>query len=582
MKKSRYIFVVGGVISGLGKGVACGSIGAILRCLGYSVTIKKLDPYLNVDPGTLNPIEHGEVYVTYDGGETDLDLGYYERFANIQVTKNNSTSSGKLLDQLLKDERKGVYLGKTITMFPHFTNNIKDFIYQDDGKFDVIICEIGGSAGDYEANAFLESIRQIKQERGSSQVLVCALSYLVYYNATKELKTKPTQVAIRQLMMAGVDPDILLLRSEHTIDDVIKQKIAGYTNIHKEHIISAYNVQSIYQVPLEYVREGLFNSIQSKLDLPSETNPTVSLRSKIQPWIKLNRQIQGCRYKIRLALVGKYVELEDSYYSVIEAIQHAGWHYSTTVEIVFVNARDQKTTLEQLHGVHCILAPGGFGTTGMETIIAAITYARVKKIPFLGICLGMQLAVIEFARNVLNMHNASSKEFGINSDIFVVDWMYQWQNGSALQECRNKGDNLGGTLRLGQYPTVISSTDSIAYQMYKKHEIVERHRHRYEVNIAYKELLESRGMEFTGISHDGLLPEIVEVRGWNSSETGKYEFHPYFIGCQFHPEFQSSPFIPHPLFQGLIFHGLVYDYIQKIEIPQTNTIPIKLTNKANN
>ena len=561
---SRYIFVVGGVISGLGKGVACGSIGAILRCLGYTVTIKKLDPYLNVDPGTLNPIEHGEVFVTHDGGETDLDLGYYERFANIQVSKRNSTSSGKLLDQLLKDERKGIYLGKTITMFPHFTNCIKEFIYQDEDKYDVIICEIGGSAGDYEANAFLETIRQIKQERGSSHVLICALSYLVYYDATKELKTKPTQVAIRQLMMAGVDPDILLLRSEHTIDDTIKQKIANYTNIHKEHIISAYNVPSIYQVPLEYVREGLLDSIQNKLDLP-EINilSPVSLRSKLQPWIRLNRQIKRCRHKIRLALVGKYMELEDSYYSVIEAIQHAGWHYSTTVEIVFVNVRDQKTTLEQLHGVHCILVPGGFGTTGMESIIASITYARTNKIPFLGICLGMQLSVIEFARNVLNIRNASSKEFGKESDIFVVDWMSQWTNrSSTVQECRKKGDNLGGTLRLGHYSTVISNTDSIAYQMYQQREIVERHRHRYEVNIAYKPLMESHGMEFTGMSPDGLLPEIVEIRAWSSLETGKMEFHPYFIGCQFHPEFQSTPFVPHPLFKGLIFNGLVCDYMR--------------------
>ncbi len=539
---TKYIFVLGGVISGLGKGVTSGSIGAILKEMGFNITIKKLDPYLNVDPGTLNPIEHGEVYVTNDGGETDLDLGYYERFADINVTKNNSTSSGKLMYQLLKRERKGEFLGKTITMIPHFTNSIKDFIYADSENYDIIICEIGGSAGDYEANAFLETIRQIKQEK-PKDVIICFLSYLVYYEASKELKTKPTQVGLRQLMSAGLESDIIFLRSEHEMNESIKGKIALYGNVKTNNIIPAYNVPSIYEVPLQYRKQGLVESIKNKLDIKEKKNPT------FEKWIKLNDRINNLKHKITLGVVGKYVELEDAYYSVIEAIKHAGWYYSTKINIVFINARNPTNTIEELKNVDCILVPGGFGTSGIEEIISAITYARENLIPFMGICLGMQLAVIEFARNMAGIKNASSSEFGKSTDEFVVDLMTEWKTDNKTIEKRDKNEDKGGTLRLGSYDTVVKN-GSLAHKVYESINFKERHRHRYEVNIKYKNQLEEKGMNFSGLSPDGKLPEIVEINEFNLN--GKIVKHPYFIAGQFHPEFNSSPFKPHPMFKGLI------------------------------
>ena len=539
---TKYIFVLGGVISGLGKGVTSGSIGAILKEMGFNITIKKLDPYLNVDPGTLNPIEHGEVYVTNDGGETDLDLGYYERFADINVTKNNSTSSGKLMYQLLKRERKGEFLGKTITMIPHFTNSIKDFIYADSENYDIIICEIGGSAGDYEANAFLETIRQIKQEK-PKDVIICFLSYLVYYEASKELKTKPTQVGLRQLMSAGLESDIIFLRSEHEMNESIKGKIALYGNVKTNNIIPAYNVPSIYEVPLQYRKQGLVESIKNKLDIKEKKNPT------FEKWIKLNDRINNLKHKITLGVVGKYVELEDAYYSVIEAIKHAGWYYSTKINIVFINARNPTNTIEELKNVDCILVPGGFGTSGIEEIISAITYARENLVPFMGICLGMQLAVIEFARNMAGIKNASSSEFGKSTDEFVVDLMTEWKTDNKTIEKRDKNEDKGGTLRLGSYDTVVKN-GSLAHKVYESINFKERHRHRYEVNIKYKNQLEDKGMNFSGLSPDGKLPEIVEINEFNLN--GKIVKHPYFIAGQFHPEFNSSPFKPHPMFKGLI------------------------------
>ena len=541
---TKYIFILGGVISGLGKGVTSGSIGAILKEMGLNITIKKLDPYLNVDPGTLNPVEHGEVYVTKDGGETDLDLGYYERFAEIETTKNNSTSSGKLMFELLKKERKGDFLGKTITMIPHFTNTIKNFIYADSDKYDVIICEIGGSAGDYEANAFLESIRQIKQQN-ESNVIICFLSYLVYYKASKELKTKPTQVGLRQLMSAGLETDLIFLRSEHEMSDVIKEKVALYGNVKKDDIIAAYNVSSIYQVPLEYKKEGLIERLRKKLNIKEKKIAT------FDKWTKLNNQIVNLRHKITLGLVGKYVELEDAYYSVVEAIKHAGWYYSSKIEIVFINARKDSTKdiNEELKNLDCILVPGGFGTSGIEEIIKAITFARENLVPFMGICLGMQLAVVEFARNMTGIKNASSSEFGNDTNEFVVDLMTEWKTDDKTIEKRDKDEDKGGTLRLGSYDTIVSS-GSLANKIYESTNFKERHRHRYEVDIKYKEILESKGMIFSGLSPDGKLPEIVEINEFVLNE--KLVKHPYFIAGQFHPEFNSSPFIPHPMFKGLI------------------------------
>ena len=539
---TKYIFVLGGVISGLGKGVTSASIAAILKEIGYHrITVKKLDPYLNVDPGTLNPIEHGEVYVTEDGGETDLDLGYYERFADIRVHGSNSTSSGKLLYKLLQQERHGDFLGKTITMLPHFTNMIKQFIYTDHHKYDIIICEIGGSAGDYEANAFFETIRQIKQENAPEDVMICFLSYLVYYQASKELKTKPTQIGLRQLLSMGLQADTIFLRSEHPIDEEVKRKICLYGNVRPHEIIPAYDVSSIYQVPLEYVKEGFLQNLHMKLQLHTIYENTVTF----DKWKNLQQQISTVKKTITLGLVGKYVELEDAYCSVNEAIRHAGWFHNTHVNIKYINARELQSEhiRDILSTVDCVLVPGGFGTSGIEEIISVIQYCRIHSKPFFGICLGMQLAVIEFARNVLNKPNATSREFCTDSTEpeCIVDYMFQWKQENEIIQIRSRNDDLGGTLRLGNYPTMLLA-HSRAHHLYGNVEkIYERHRHRYEVNIKYIHSFEGKGMYFTGLSPDGKLPEIIEIPS-----------HPFFIACQFHPEFNSTPFQPHPLFKGLV------------------------------
>jgi len=532
---TKFIFILGGVISGLGKGVTSGSIGAIFKEMGYNnITIKKLDPYLNIDPGTMNPIEHGEVYVTRDGGETDLDLGYYERFAEINVTKKNSISSGKLFYNLLQKERKGDFLGKTVQLIPHFTDSIKEFILDDSDKYDIIICEVGGSAGDFEAGPFFESIRQLKNELPKKDIIIALVSYIVYYKASKELKTKPTQVAIRQLMQMGLQPDILFARTEYPLTEGIKKKLSLYSNVKIKDIIEGLNVSSIYKVPLKYKEEGLINSIESLFKIKQKKIP------KFEKWIKLNNTIDNLKNKVRIGIVGKYVELEDSYYSVIESLNHAGWYYNTSVELEWINARKTTGMIKQLKSVDGVLVPGGFGTSGIEEIISAIKYCRLNKIPLLGICLGMQLSVIEFGRNVVGIKNASSSEFGKKGDVFIVDLMTEWEKESGHVATRSKDSNLGGTLRLGSYDTVVNK-DSLAYKLYKKTNFKERHRHRYEVDIKYKDQYEKKGMIFSGISPDGKLPEIIEIPK-----------HPFFIAGQFHPEFNSNPFQPHPLFKGLI------------------------------
>ena len=539
---TNYIFILGGVISGLGKGVTSGSIGATLKEMGFKITIKKMDPYLNIDPGTMNPIEHGEVYVTHDGGETDLDLGYYERFAEIKVTKNNSISSGKLLLDLFKRERKGEFLGKTVQVVPHFTNAIKNFIQLDANKYDFIICEIGGSAGDIEGMAFFEAIRQLKQEL-NNKVLICFLTFLVYYQASKELKTKPTQVAVKQLMSFGIKPDILFARSEHPISKELKKKIANMTSVYQKNIIPALNVPSIYQVPLEYKKGGLVNIITNHFQIKEKKKPTFN------KWITLNNKINNLKHNVKIGVVGKYVELEDSYYSVIEALKHAGWANNTNVELIFINARKKGEMINKIDSVDGVLVPGGFGTSGIEEIISAIKYCRENLIPMMGICLGMQLSVIEFARNVLGIKNASSREFGKKNDEFIVDLMKEWKKDSGKVEKREKDSDLGGTLRLGSYDTVLKK-NSLAHKLYKKLIFKERHRHRYEVNIKYKKRMEEKGMIFSGLSPDGKLPEIIEITQFK--QNGKIIKHPFFIAGQFHPEFNSSPFKAHPMFFGLI------------------------------
>ncbi len=540
---TKYIFVIGGVISGLGKGVTTGSIGATLKEMGYDkITIKKLDPYLNVDPGTMNPVEHGEVYVTHDGGETDLDLGYYERIADVKVSKKNSISSGRLFWNLLRKERKGEYLGKTVQLIPHFTDSIKNFIKQDENKYDFIICEIGGSTGDYEALPFLEAVRQIKQEN-ENNVLICFLTYLVYYQASKELKSKPTQVAVKQLMSYGIKPDLLFARAEHNVTKSLKLKLANLISINQKNIITAMNVPSIYQVPLEYKKEGLINCLIKHFDLIKRREPNFN------KWIKLNKVISGAKEIVKIGVVGKYVELEDSYYSVIEALNSAGWANNVKVELIWINARNKGEMINKIDSVDGVLVPGGFGTSGIEEIISAIKYCRENLIPFMGICLGMQLSTIEFARNVLGIKNASSREFGKKSDEFIVDLMKEWKKDSGVVEKRGQDEDLGGTLRLGSYDTIVKK-GSLAHKLYQKTNFKERHRHRYEVNIKYKKRMEDKGLIFSGLSPDGKLPEIIEIREYNYN--GKRIQHPFFIAGQFHPEFNSSPFKAHPMFQGLV------------------------------
>ena len=518
---TKYIFITGGVISGLGKGVASASIGAILQMLGETnITIKKLDPYLNVDAGTMNPIEHGEVFVTDDGTETDLDLGYYERFLEIITTNRNSTSSGKLYQKLIEKERSGDYLGKTVQMIPHFTNIIKEFISYNKGDLDYILCEIGGTVGDIEASAFFEALRQFKNDVGIQNVLFIHLTYLLFLPATNELKTKPTQNTIRDLQQVGIVPDILICRSEIPIPLTIKEKLSLHTNLPIQNIISAVNAHSIYQVPLNFISEGLHLILSDKMDIQ---NPINTIK-----WRQLNHKLLNLTIPLKIGIVGKYTELNDSYKSILESIYHAGIYHNCKINVDWINSRVHgESTYEGIDGV---LIPGGFGDTGIENMISLIQVTREKNLPTFGICLGMQLMVIEYCRNVLRMENAGSEEFG-NFRPNVISKMKQWSS-----------EDYGGTMRLGKTEITIDGS-SKAFDIYGKNKIHERHRHRYDVNDKYLTDLESNGLKIVGRCSDHNLVEVVEM---------DEKIHPWYIGCQYHPEFQSSPFNPHPLFVSFI------------------------------
>ena len=515
---TKYIFITGGVISGLGKGVITASIGAILREMGYNkFTIKKLDPYLNVDPGTMNPIEHGEVFVTRDGAETDLDLGYYERIAGIVATKDNSTSSGKLYKKLIDNERKGKYLGKTVQVIPHFTDEIKNFIKQNNEDCDLILCEIGGSVGDIEAMAFYEALRQMKNEENTMFV---HLTYLVHYKITDELKTKPTQNALKELMQTGIRPDILICRSEQPIDIKIKEKLALYSNLDIDKIISAENVDSIYKIPYQLIQQKVNNHIKNHFRL--------NVRFETNKWKYIYNNINNKTGFITIGIIGKYVELTDAYKSLIESINHVGYMLQLDIKIKWINVRDDNINLkDEIFEVDGIIVPGGFGDTGINRIIEAICIARKNKIPFLGICLGMQLSVIEYMRNVIGNKNSGSTEFG-NYEHNIIKIM---QNNTEL----------GGTMRLGSHCVNIRN-NTLAKSIYNKSKIIERHRHRYDVNIQYVSLLQGNGLVLSGVSDDGLV-EIIEL---------PKEIHPYFIACQYHPEYESNINGCHPLFLGLV------------------------------
>jgi CTP synthase len=536
---ARYIFITGGVVSSLGKGLASAALGALLQARGFSVRLRKLDPYLNVDPGTMSPFEHGEVFVTDDGAETDLDLGHYERFTGVAARKTDSVSSGRIYSNVLEKERRGDYLGKTIQVIPHVTNEIKDFLAVGADEVDFMLCEIGGTVGDIEGLPFFEAIRQFSHDRPRGQCIFMHLTLLPYLAASGELKTKPTQHSVKELQSIGIAPDILVCRSEHPIPEKEREKIALFCNVRKEAVVAAYDLNSIYEAPLAYHREGLDQAVLDAFQISPAPRPDLTV------WEDVVDRIHNTDGAVNIAIVGKYTQLEDAYKSIKEALTHGGMANRVKVNVEWVDAEifDTEDPAPYLEGFHAILVPGGFGERGTEGKIKAATFARTHKIPYLGICLGMQMAVIEAARNVAGLTTAGSEEFdheaGKKRFEPVVYHLKEWVQGNHVVE-RKVGDDKGGTMRLGAYDAALAP-DSLVARVYGTTTIEERHRHRYEVDIRYREKLESCGLQFSGMSPDGRLPEIVE---WKD--------HPWFIGVQFHPELKSKPFAPHPLFADFV------------------------------
>ena len=538
---TRYIFITGGVVSSLGKGLGSAALGALLQARGYSVRLCKLDPYLNVDPGTMSPFQHGEVYVTDDGAETDLDLGHYERFTGVPAKATDNITTGRIYTSVLQKERRGQYLGATIQVIPHITNEIQDFIREKDGTADFVLCEIGGTVGDIESLPFLEAIRQFSNEVGSKRAIFVHVTLLPYIPAAGELKTKPTQHSVKELMSYGIRPDILLCRAERPISEDERRKIALFCNIDRDKVIPALDVSSIYEVPLTYHEEGLDTQVMDCFDIEDVPNLDLSI------WENIIENIKEPESEVTIAIVGKYTNLADSYKSLNEALIHGGIANKVKVNLKFIEAEifEKEDPEHYLNGVNGILVPGGFGDRGVEGKILAAQYAREKKIPYFGICYGMQMAVIEAARNLCGIKGAGSSEFA-HCETPVIGIMTEWIKGGAKEE-RKENEDLGGTMRLGAYPAILKEGSKVS-QIYSAKEISERHRHRYEVNTNYREQLEEAGLKFSGLSPDGELPEIVE-----------YENHPWFIGVQFHPELKSKPFDPHPLFVSFITAAVEQD-----------------------
>ena len=536
---ARFVFITGGVVSSLGKGLASAALGALLQARGFSVRLRKLDPYLNVDPGTMSPFEHGEVFVTDDGAETDLDLGHYERFTGVAARATDSVSSGRIYSDVLEKERRGDYLGKTIQVIPHVTNQIKDFIAIGDSEVDFMLCEIGGTVGDIEGLPFFEAIRQFAQETPRGQCIFMHLTLLPWIAASGELKTKPTQHSVKELRSIGIAPDVLVCRSEQPIPDKEREKIGLFCNVRKEDVIAAYDLRSIYEAPLAYHREGLDQAVLDAFRISPAPRPDLSV------WQDVADRIHNTDGAVNVAIVGKYVQLEDAYKSIREALTHGGMANRVKVNVEWVDAEVFDTDDPALHleGFHAILVPGGFGERGTEGKIKAAQFARERKVPYLGICLGMQMAVIEAARNLAGLEDAGSEEFdheaGEKRFTPVVYHLKEWVQGNAKVR-RRISDDKGGTMRLGAYDAVLKEGSRVA-GIYGTSTIDERHRHRYEVDTRYREKLEAVGLTFSGMSPDGRLPEIVE---WTE--------HPWFIGVQFHPELKSKPFAPHPLFKDFI------------------------------
>ena len=536
---ARFIFITGGVVSSLGKGLASAALGALLQARGYSVRLRKLDPYLNVDPGTMSPFEHGEVFVTDDGAETDLDLGHYERFTGVAARKTDSVSSGRIYSNVLEKERRGDYLGKTIQVIPHVTNEIKDFIAIGEDEVDFMLCEIGGTVGDIEGLPFFEAIRQFSQDKPRGQCIFMHLTLLPYIKASGELKTKPTQHSVKELRSIGLAPDILVCRSEGPIPTKEREKLALFCNVRPDSVIAAQDLSTIYDAPLAYHREGLDQAVLDAFQISPAPKPDLA------KWEDVSDRIHNAEGEVKVAIVGKYTQLEDAYKSIAEALTHGGMANRVKVKIEWVDAEvfDTEDAAPYLEGFHAILVPGGFGERGTEGKIKAAQYAREHKVPYLGICLGMQMAVIEAARNAAGIAEAGSEEFdheaGKKRFEPVVYHLKEWVQGNHKVE-RKVGDDKGGTMRLGAYNAVLADGSKVA-EVYGGTQIEERHRHRYEVDIKYRDKLEKAGLKFSGMSPDGRLPEIVE---WAD--------HPWFIGVQYHPELKSKPFDPHPLFRDFV------------------------------
>jgi CTP synthase len=531
---TRFIFITGGVVSSLGKGLASSALGALLQARGYKVRLRKLDPYLNVDPGTMAPTQHGEVYVTDDGAETDLDLGHYERFTGVASRQSDNVTSGKIYSSVIGKERHGDYLGATVQVIPHVTDAIKEFIRADLHGEDFCLCEIGGTVGDIEGLPFLEAIRQLRNEEGSANCLFIHVTLLPYIKSAGELKTKPTQHSVKELLSVGIQPEILLCRAERAIPDNERRKIALFCNVKPECVIEALDMDTIYNVPVKYHEQGLDEQAVRYFNLPTEPKPNLT------PWKNIVQRVREPEGEVTIAIVGKYTSLLDSYKSLSEALTHGGIANNVRVNLKWLDSQvfENADTLHYLDGVDGILVPGGFGERGTEGKIRAAQFAREKMIPYFGICFGMQLAVIEAARNLGGVPKATSSEFGA-SDFAVIGLMTEWMKGNQL-EIRKSNGNLGGTMRLGAYPCrLIKGTK--AHEIYGTDLIHERHRHRYEVNITYRPQFEKAGLVFCGMSPDGQLPEMVERKD-----------HPWFIGVQFHPELKSKPLDPHPLFKSFI------------------------------
>jgi len=536
---ARYIFITGGVVSSLGKGLASAALGALLQARGYSVRLRKLDPYLNVDPGTMSPFEHGEVFVTDDGAETDLDLGHYERFTGVSACKTDSISSGRIYSNVLERERRGDYLGKTIQVVPHVTNEIKDYLRIGEEDVDFMLCEIGGTVGDIEGLPFFEAIRQFIHERPRGECILMHLTLLPYLAAAGELKTKPTQHSVKELQSIGLAPDVLVCRSEQPIPEREREKIALFCNVRKDAVIAAYDLKTIYEAPLAYHREGLDQAVLNAFGIEPAPKPN------LERWEDVMDRLTNTDGSVRVAIVGKYTQLEDAYKSIAEALTHGGMSNRVKVKAEWIDAEifDREDPAPYLEGFHAILVPGGFGERGTEGKIKAAQFARERGVPYMGICLGMQMAVIEAARNMAGIANAGSEEFdhetGDKRFTPVVYHLKEWVQGNHKVE-RKATDDKGGTMRLGAYSATLVPGTKVA-EVYGTTEIEERHRHRYEVDARYREQLEACGLKFSGLSPDGKLPEIVEVEG-----------HPWYIGVQFHPELKSKPFAPHPLFASFV------------------------------